>query len=385
MQRITDFKAHNEEVKAVWDAFHNGQPIRVPIIYGVSTRYTMFMKEANPRGIAYKEYSKDPEVMLSRMLEHTDWVRHNVPQDAEMGLPEEGWSISVDFQNYYEAGWFGSPIEYFEDQVPDAVPFLNDDNKRMLFDRGLPDPFTDSLMRRNIAFYEYFKERAKTYTYKGLPITNIMPCAMGTDGPFTIGACLRGAANICVDMYTDPEYFRQLMDYITEGTIQRIKAYRKMMGQPERTQSWGFADDSVQLLSVDTYKAFVLPYHRRLVETFSMGGSNSIHLCGDATHLFKTLQEELNIQTFDTGFPVDFKWLRQQLGEGAQINGGPHVALLKNGPPEAIDAEVKRILSSGVMQGGKFVLREGNNLSPGTPVEHLYVMYEAGKRYGTYR
>jgi len=60
----------------------------------------------------------------------------------------------MDFQNYYEAGWFGSPIESFEDQVADAVPFLNDDNKRMLFDRGLPDPFRDNLMKRNIGFYE---------------------------------------------------------------------------------------------------------------------------------------------------------------------------------------------------------------------------------------
>lgn len=384
MNRITDFAAHNQEVKAVWSAFHTGKPTRVPIVYGTNTRYTMFMEEANPKGITFKEYSEDPDVMFLRQLEHADWLRHNVPQDAEMGLPEEGWSIGVDLQNYFEAGWFGSPIQYYDDQVPDAAPFLDDDHKRMLFDSGLPDPFRHNLMKRNISFWEHFKARAKGYAYKGLPVTKITPSGMGTDGPFTVAACIRGAADLCADIYMDPKYVHELLGFITEATILRINAYRGLMGEPERPQELGFADDSVQLLSVETYSEFVLPYHRRLVGALSLGGPNSIHLCGDATHLFKTIQAELNVQSFDTGFPVDFGRLRQELGEGAQINGGPHVALLKKGPPEAIEAEVKRILGSGVTQGGKFVLREGNNVSPGTPLEHLYTMYEAGKRYGGY-
>lgn len=384
MAKIVDFEGHNQEVRAVWDAFERGHPIRVPITFGVSTRYTMFMEEANPRGIRYREYSEDPEVMFLRVLEHTDWVRHNVPQDSEMGLPEEGWSLCVDFQNYYEAAWFGSPVQYSDDQVPCAIPFLDDDHKRMLFDCGLPDPFTHNLMKRNLFFWQHFKRRAEGYAYKGLPIKEIRPGAMGTDGPFTVAASIRGPHSLCVDVYEDPGYVHELLGFITEATVQRISAYRKMLGEPERSQRWSFADDSVQLLSVESYREFVLPYHRRLVNVFSLGGPNEIHLCGDATHLFKTMQEELNVQVFDTGFPVDFAWLREELGEGAQIKGGPRPALLKDGPPQAIEAEVERILSSGVTKGGRFVLREGNNVSPGTPLEHLYTMYEAGKRYGTY-
>ncbi len=55
-----------------------------------------------------------------------------------------------------------------------------------------------------------------------------------------------------------------------------------------------------------------------------------------------------------------------------------------DGAPEGIRAEVKRIRNPGIMEGGRFVLREGNNLAPRTPVENVEAMYEAGKSFGIY-
>jgi len=148
--------------------------------------------------------------------------------------------------------------------------------------------------------------------------------------------------------------------------------------------NWGFADDSIALLSVASYKEFILPYYKRLVEEFSDGGHIKIHFCGDATHLFKFLKEELNVYSFDTGFPVDFGKLRKELGPEVEIYGGPNIMLLKDGPATAIKSEVERICKSGIMEGRRFVLREGNNLAPCTPIEHIEAMYETGKEFGYY-
>ena len=381
-----DFEQHNTEVKEVWDAYHRREPIRVPIIFGINPRYTMFGHEANPRGIEFEEYSNDPQIMMERQLEHQDWVRHNVPQDAEMGLPKNGWNVYVDFQNYYEAAWFGCEMRYYPGQVPDVTPLLKDDDKkRMLFDRGIPDPFTGGAMKKNWAFYDYFKKKQeKSYTWKGLPIANIGLAGAGTDGPVSIACNLRGATEFMTDLLADTEYALQLLDYITEATIIRIKAYRQKLGQPLKTDGWGFADDSIQLISPKMYKEYILPFHKRLIDEFSEGGPNSIHLCGDATHHFRFLRDTFNIQSFDTGFPVDFSSLRRQLGPDVQIYGGPSVMILQTASPDEVCAEVKRILTSGVMEGGRFVLREGNNLPPGVPIENLWAMYEAGKEYGRY-
>jgi hypothetical protein len=86
-------------------------------------------------------------------------------------------------------------------------------------------------------------------------------------------------------------------------------------------------------------------------------------------------------QSFDTGYPVDFAWLRQTLGPEVEVLGGPTVMLLRHGTPEQVAAEVRRILDSGIREGGRFVLREANNLPPGVPTENLWAMYEACRRY----
>jgi uroporphyrinogen-III decarboxylase len=145
-----------------------------------------------------------------------------------------------------------------------------------------------------------------------------------------------------------------------------------------------FADDSIQLISTEMYEDLVFPFHKRLVDTFSEGGPNGIHLCGDATRHFPFLRDHLNMQSFDTGFPVDFTWLRETLGPDVEIQGGPSAPFLVEASPGEVSEEVRRILASGIMKGGRFVLREGNNLAPGTPLENLWAMYDTVREWGTY-
>jgi uroporphyrinogen-III decarboxylase len=89
------------------------------------------------------------------------------------------------------------------------------------------------------------------------------------------------------------------------------------------------------------------------------------------------LRDELGVYEFDTGFPVDFGRLRRELGPEVTIWGGPDVMILKDGTPAQVAEETMRILESGICAGGRFVLREGNNLAPHTPRANLLAMYEA--------
>ncbi len=377
---------HNEEVRRVWEAYRVGRPIRVPVIFGVNTRYTMWLPEANPRGITFEQYFTDPQCMLERRIEHLHWIRHHVPQDAEMGLPEGGWDVHVDFQNVYEAAWFGCEIRYYPDQVPDTVPMLQDDNKRMLFDRGIPDPFSDGLMRRNWDFYEHFqRQREAGWTMFGRPIASVTPCGLGTDGPMTVCCNLRGATEFLIDLVEDTEYALELLDYVTTATITRIRSYRRHLGLPEKAKPWGFADDSIELLSPHMYQELIYPFHKRLVEELAEDQAPiSMHLCGDVQRHFVFLRDHLNVRSFDTGFPIDLGRARRELGVEVELRGGPSIALLHAGTPAQVRQEVIRILQSGVMEGGRFILREGNNLAPGTPLENLWTMYETAKAFGRY-
>ena len=384
--KAIDLEQHNAEVKTVWDAYRAGRPVRVPLFFGINPRFTLAIAEANPGGLSFEAYLRDPNRMLERQLQHQEWIRFNLPQDMEMGYPEAGWPVYVDFQNTYEAAWLGCPLRFHKNQVPDTSPLLaNDSKKHLLFDRGIPDPFTGGVMGWNWEYYHHFlRAKESGFTYKGIPIGEVTPCGLGTDGPFTVACNVRGATEFLSDLLADPDYALQLLDFITEATITRMQAYRKRLGQPMTTPGWGFADDSIQLISSDMYETFVYPYHKRLVETFSEGGPNSIHLCGNATRHFLFLKEHLNVRSFDTGFPVNFAWLRQTLGPEVEIQGGPTAPFLLEALPPAVEEETRRILASGIMDGGRFLLREGNNLAPGTPLDNLWAMYDAVHTYGLY-
>lgn len=381
---VTDYEAHNAEVQRMWEAYHRREPYRVPIIFGINVRYTMDMPDVNPDGIDFERFFESPEAMLQRQLEHDWWVRHHILQDAPMG-PPEAWGISVNFLNSYEAGWFGCPVHYRRHQCPDTTPILTDDRKRMLFDQGIPDPFKGGLLGRAWDYYEFFQRKVEEgFEYRGVPLKHVSVPGLGTDGPVTVACNLRGATEFFTDLLADPDYAQELLAYIVEATVARITAYRQFFGHPLRPASWGYADDSIQLLSVEQYRDLVLPHHRRLIQALAGEGPHSIHLCGDASHHFLTLRDELNIQAFDTGYPIDLAEMRRVLGPDVQLNGGPSVPFLCHAEPAAVRAEVKRILESGVCEGGRFVLREGNNLAPEIPLANVEALYEAGREYGVY-
>lgn len=383
---VVDFEQHNEEVKRVWEAYRMRKPIRVPMIIGTNVRYTMHRKGANPSGITFERMFSDPEGMLRRQLEHQWFVRHFITQDAEMGLPKDGWHVAVHFQNVYEAAWLGCEIVFLEGQVPDTKPLLDDDDcKNMLFDLGVPDPFTGGLMKRNWEFYEFIKRRqVEGFTFFGKPIASVMPCGLGTDGPFTVACKVRGVGKFLLDLICDTEYALRLLDFVTTAIIERILAYRRHLGLELKPKTWGFADDAIQFISQEMYREIVFPFHKRLVDELSSGGPISIHLCGDVERHLKFIHENLNVWSFDTGFPIDLARVRRELGPDVELIGGPTITFLERATPEQVVEEVRRILQSGVMDGGRFILREANNLPPGVPLENVWAMYRAVKQYGVY-
>ena len=388
-----DFKEHNEEVDGIWEAYHQRKPYRVPIRISGSIRNLFGNVEINSTNYTFENFFKNPQAQIDCQLVYQKWVRYNLICDNEMGPPKDGWQINIDFQNSYEAGWFGCPLRYFGNNVPDTVEILKEDKNR-LYEIEPPDPLRGNLLARAMEFFDYMQEQCPKMEFEGLPVKppETIP-GEGTDGPFSVAYKLRGATEVCMDMYDDQKYFHNLMDFITENIIRRIKAIRqwcwsRIPDSPDKNKfklpNYSFADDAIALISTEQYKEFVFPYHQRLVEEFSDGGPISIHLCGNATHHFKFLKENLKVYSFDTGFPVDFGKIRQELGPDVQISGGPTIMILKDGSPDAIRTEVKRICQSGIMEGGRFILREGNNLAPCTPIENVEAMYEAGKEFGRY-
>lgn len=355
-------------MKQVWDTYYAGKPYRIPMVIGINPRYMLLDSRLNPQGITFQQYFEDPETMFRIQLEFRDFVRHHVFADHEMGIPENGWEIYVDFQNNYESAWFGCPIVYSKKIIARFVRLYWMINisiccsKRVcrIRFRELWEPFG--------SIRNYLMKKGK----RDLPIKAPLwrpasPNIMCTDGPFTLACNLRGVDDFCVDMYEDPDYAHQLLAYITAATIERLKAWRRYLRQDEIQPSFFFADDSVALLSADMYREWIYPYHKQLIDALSTDDArNGIHLCGDASRHFRFLKEHLNITTFDTGYPLDHRKVLLELGPDVCIQGGPSTSLLLTGSKEDVVRETGRILSSVKDVSHRFIL-------PGMPITFLPV------------
>ncbi len=377
------FQAHNSEVTDLWAAFRENRHTRIPIRLNTNPRVLMLDPAYNTEGIEYEAYCTDPDLMADVVLAWQYFVRFLLPGDHEKG-PPDAWPLTVHWDNIYDAAWMGCPVHYRENQVPDTTPILDDDHKHMLFDKGIPDPFAGGLAERTLRFMEHWEAKAKAgWTFLERPVApqRVAPFT-GTDGPMTLAVGVRGAENFLTDLMADPDYAHRLLDCLTEALVQQMAAWRRELGQPVQQDDFGFGDDACEFISEATYREFVLPHHRRLYDTFSTGEGRFIHLCGNAQHLYPTIHGELGIGWFDTGFPIDFDRLRRELGPETIVSGGPRVAFFIEDDAEPLLQETARILQSDILNGGLFVLQEGNNLPPRVPLERLRRFYEFGKTYG---
>lgn len=374
----------NAEKEAVWQAYRARRPVRVPVTFGVNVRVVLFDPKWNPRGITFQQYMTDPAATADIQIAFMEYLRTYLHQycDHPTG-PQERLDFWVDNQNTYDSAYFGAPLVFRDGQVADVEPYLAGAGKGRIFEIDIDHPLDNPFVKRCLGRHEGLKrEASRRGTYKGIPL-GAGPPGFGFDGHLTIAVNLRGHEMLS-DLYEDPEYARKLMDFIHRGVVIRNRAMAELFGRKAFVGPGGsFADDSIALVGPAMYREMILPFHRAWYALWGPG-PHSIHLCGDATRHFATLHRELNVCSFDTGFPVDHGALRRELGDDVEIQGGPEVHLLLEAAPEQVYERTRSILASGVMRGGRFILREANNLPPRTPEANLAAMYRCCLEHGRY-
>jgi uroporphyrinogen-III decarboxylase len=375
------------EKEAVWSSYWARKPTRVPLRWNTNVRVILLDPALNPEGYTFEQYFKDPVVSLTVQARHQEYRATvlNEVSDWSSKLPDM-WSCGVDTMNTYDGAYFGAPVVFDAGQVPSNTPCMTeadvDDFLRRDFSRPLDNPW----VREKLAFREEMLKAARDFTYHGRKV-DVLPFGAGFDGPVTIGAVLMGT-DLFTLLGTEPEKAVAFMRKIIDAVVTRNQALANVSGTWKKGDHGWAADDSIQLLSAEMYEALILPLHEEwygaISDTTPASQRRSIHLCGDVMRLLPILHQKLGIVNFDTGFPIDFGRVRRELGPDVEISGGPHVALLSHGTPDACATRTREILRSGIMEGGRFSLQEGNNLPPRCPLENLRAVYETCLECGGY-
>ncbi|MCC6579586.1 MAG: hypothetical protein IT440_04035 [Phycisphaeraceae bacterium] len=374
------------EKEQVWKAYREGKPTRVPVTIGTTPRVVSMNPAINPDNLDLALAAQDPKMHVELALQFQRYFRRVISKycDFSTDWPDH-WDINLNVDSVYDAACLGAEVDYTPGHIPDAKPFLTDDNKWDIFKLDISDPVKCDFLQDRLAFWREMEKICKDLKFEGKPVVLHPYAHIWLDGPVTVSCNIRGATEFLTDLAADPEYADKLMRFVVDAAINRRESFiRYWDGKVGRPPVMG--DDSCMMLSVEMYRQQVLPHHKRWYDSTPTEAPRKrfIHLCGDATRLFPTMHKELDIWSFDTGFPVNHGQLRRVLGPEVEISGGPEVALLLSATPEQVYRRVTDILKSGVMEGGKFVLKEGNNLPPCVPEANLEAMYTACLEHGRY-
>src|SRR5438876_8101766 len=275
-----------------------------------------------------------------------------------------------------EAEAFGCRVKYSDYVVPSIDQHVLQDDKGALARLEVPDPFRQG---RLPAFLEQCEALS----------AQKFPSALGAVlvGPWTIAMLMRNPELMCLDTLEDPEFVHELMRFATE--------FAKRMGDAVLTTKIGlsYSDPtaSCSLVGPDTYREFIKPYHKELVDYFKAKKvGTTVHICGTTHQIHEDLVDVGFVAiTIDLDQQSDPKLYVDQLDRlitlGNQKNvvaiGNVDVTIFERATKAQIEAEVRRCIDTAGTRS-RFVLSTSCELPPRANPDCVKWFMEAAREYG---
>jgi uroporphyrinogen-III decarboxylase len=354
-------------------------PDRVPVVPAIAHRFLI------PQvGVKFRDYYNDPETMLRTQILAQKWLMENIKTDAYSitGAWVGGWT---DFQNTFEAGSLGCEIIFPDDDIP-WVGKSWVKNDKDLKDLEKIDFIHSGINLRQIEYRRRMMEIFEKYPVRFQGGEIFYPAenpnfTHTADGPFGVAGDLMGITDIFTAVYERPEFVRELMRIVTDKLI----AYLDFCWQKEKLplpKDFAWTDDLAVSLSEEVYRELVLPFEQKL--RFHFDGYLSLHMCGKSDHLLKTFLQDLEIHELQGfGYQVDLDYIASIMGGKVVLIGNVDPMLIQSGSPQDV-LEACRIVIEKLAPFRGFILQDGNNIPPGTPISNINIMMEAAERYGRY-
>ncbi len=374
--------------QARWDkAVGFERPDRVPVLHYIGARYWLPLI-----GFANRidEYAGDPNVMLKCQLLGQKWILENVRSDFHkiVCYPDFMWVEDVDS--------FGAKTVFPENDSPwVARPHFLQENEDLSKVRNV-DWVHNGLHGKMLKYFVEMKQAAGDYEIvfddgKVVPAVEcVYPGGAGVIGLAGLAGDLCSVEKFSLDMFDKPEWVKQLLDIIVTKAIDWIDAVAELNGGRAAFCSdfnegvIHVGDDGTAQMSPAQITEFMAAPHKRLADHIrSLGYQVQAHNCGKADHLLSFWQNEIKVDRY-IGFSylTDKKALREIMGGKVFLMGGIDTVKLHDGKPADVMEDCRKNLAVFKDCPG-FVMMDGHNVAPGTPVENLNAMTGAAVQYGT--
>ncbi len=296
--------------------------------------------------VGANELIADPELQAKGMKAIAD--RH--PSAASVSMMD----LSV------EAEAFGSTIRFSADEVPTVIGSIVTTEEDA---RALAVPAIGT---------------ARTGLYidaieKAVGLITDRPVFAGIIGPFSLAGRLVGVNEAFILCYEEPDTINIVLEKVTQFLIDYAKAY-KAVG----AHGVVMAEPLTGLLSPDLAEEFSESYVKRIVDEVQDDEFLVIyHNCGDGT--IRQIESILRTgaAAYHFGNSISMAEMMQHIPAGVLAMGNVDpAAQFRNGTPESIKAETKRIM--GECCGySNFVISSGCDIPPMSPWANIDAFFEA--------
>lgn len=206
-------------------------------------------------------------------------------------------------------------------------------------------------------------------------------CVCGrTAAPFSSATLAFGMTEILTSLYERPTF-------VTEA-VRFFEDYQAQFGlaqlQAGADAIWfGDCNASGHLISPANYAAFAMEPARHVAQVYKEAGGLVIYHASEELPEMIRLQADVGFSILSVGPGIDIAEARRIAGEHVCLCGNVDpIALLQNGTPEQVAAEVERIARQVSCRGGH-VMNSGEMVPRDTPETNIHAYMDAARRCGT--
>lgn len=202
---------------------------------------------------------------------------------------------------------------------------------------------------------------------------------VGLMGPFTTAANLAGTEVVLKAMRKDPKNLHKLLDFAADATIE---VGRKFV---ENQMGIGLAEPTASLLSPKQFREFVIPYYKKVMDTWKSWGSrgSGFHICGDTSRLLETFSE-MGIRGVSIDSAVDIAFAKEKIGTQLSIMGNVSPIEILQGTPESIASAVKDCFAKCWDNPCGFTIAPGCDIPVQTSLENIDAYMAAARQCAKY-
>ncbi len=297
-------------------------------------------------GARYRQYETDYRVLAEgqlRVAEQFDFDYVNTMSDPGR-----------------EAADCGAVLEYPENSPAALVEdgaVLGD--KARLASLKIPDPLGGGRMTNGIKGIALLREK----------VGSDKVVEGWIEGPMAEGADLRGINTIMLDFYDDPQFVRDLFEFIVEMELRFAKAQIEA-----GIDLMGVGDAAASLVGPQIYEEFIWPYEKKLIDGLhALGTKARLHICGNTRFALKGMGE-LGCDIVDLDFLSPVAEGRAKMGPNQVILGNVNpFAVVREGKPEDV---FKAIAECHRQAGPRYIIGPGCEITRDSPHENIRMFAE---------